>query len=1120
MAFGGAVKLTGESEYRQALMRCTQDLQSMSNALKSQTADFNSNDKSMANSVSKQKELNDTIEKNQQAVNKAKSSLSVYSVEMQKQTTLHNSLNKEYKNAVLELDRIKKSSGETSTEYKKQAEVVDKLEKELIESQLKLDDNKSSMAALKNEIKSSQKTIDEASKGLDELGEEAEDSGKQVEKSTEGFTVLKGVLANLATKVITSAINGVKKLGKSFVDLTKASVESYASYEQLVGGVETLFKESSKVVLKYSQDAYKTAGLSANEYMETVTSFSASLLQGLKNNTKKAADYANMAIIDMSDNANKMGTSMEMIQNAYQGFAKQNYTMLDNLKLGFGGTKSEMARLVKESGILGKAGKDLTAKNLDQKVSFDQIVLAIHKVQEKMGIAGTTSKEAASTIEGSTNSMKASWKNLLVAIADDNQDLNQAIKNFSNSVITASKNLIPRVKKAIEGIKKMIGSIVTDVFPKLKKEIPQLKPLIETFEWFIDHKSLVVNSIKAMVTAFAVTKIAQFTKTISDGAKGFLEIVKNAALATTATTANTASIVANTGATVAGTTATNAMTVAQNLLNAAWKANPIGLVVAGVTTLITLYSIFGNKTDEATEKHKKMMNQLKEESDEIKRNKEAYEDLIQTQQSEVNANMTQIAKYESLYDELTQITDANGKVKKGYEDRASFIVSTLKDALGVEISMNGNVIKGYGDLQKSINEVIAQKKAKIILDSQEKLYQEALLKEQEAVIQLSKYATQIKENEIKISDLKMQKEGARTQYEAAQIQKRINNLEKENTEIQNNYNDQEEMLKQYAYNKGQYEKNMELFHKKQYDKMTNTSWDYVKSMQDIGESEKAQLEEQRRQTQIHYDMLLAEKQKSGTDIYNAQIKADQKLLNQYDEDLKKYRSALKENSNKCDVEWNNSLNSQITTIKNKNVTFKETGLGTMQMYVNGMKMGEPLSKNEASKVMTGIKSKFDEKQSSFVTSGRNVLSGINSGLNDSKSTNSLYSRMNVLGSGLLSRFNASLGIKSPSRKMMESAKFMLQGITKGIDKEEGNVLSTIDSFSADVVQAMNDGLSENITLENMRMKTTKNQMSNSSFIYDNLVTAFKDALMQTKIELDGEEMGKFVDKTVSDAIFS
>ena len=793
---------------------------------------------------------------------------------------------------------------------------------------------------------------------------------------------------------------------------------------------------------------------------------------------------------------------------------------LDNLKLGYGGTKSEMARLVKESGILGQAGKDLTAKNLDQKVSFDQIVQAIHKVQENMGIAGTTSKEASTTIEGSVNSMKASWKNLLVAIADDNQDLKRAVKNFSNSVITASKNLVPRLKIAIDGIKKMINSIVTEVFPKLKREIPELRPLIETFEWFIDHKSLVVNSLKLMIAAFAINKINQFTKSLSDGAKGFIELVKNTALATTATTANTTATIANTTATTLGTTATKAMATAQGLLNKAWQANPVGLVIAGVTTLVGLYSMIKGKTDEATEAHKNMMNELKAESEATKEAKASYEDLIQTQQNEVNASMTQLAKYENLYDELTRITDANGKVKKGYEERASFIVSTLRDALGVEISMNDGIIKGYGDLKKSIDSVIAQKKAKIILDSQEKLYEEALLKQQNEVLEMSKLTAKMKENEMKIDDLKMQKDNARTYYEAAQIQKRIDNLNKENEGIQSNYKEHEELLKEYAYNIGQYETNMELFHKGQYDKMTNTNYEYVKSMEGIGESEKKQLEERMKQTEIHLRSLMKAKRDSNTNIYNEQIAADEKMLEQYKSDLKKYETALTENNDKCEAEWDTSLNNQVKTIDGKKYEFKDTGLGTVQMYVDGMKMGQPMTKKQAEQIMVNVKDKFDANQPKFISSGKNVLSGLNTGLNDTKSSNSLYSRMSSLGSGLLANFNRSLGINSPSRKMMESAKYMLQGITKGIDKEEGNVLTTIDTFSSDVVQAMNEGLSENISLNNMRIKTSRNPINNSNYMYDNLITSFKDALSQMKIELDDEEVGRFVDKTVSDAIFS
>lgn len=244
--------------------------------------------------------------------------------------------------------------------------------------------------------------------------------------------------------------------------LVKSAVTAYSDYEQLVGGVETLFKDSASEVQKYAANAYQTAGLSANEYMETVTGFSASLLQSLDGDTKAAAEKANVAITDMSDNANKMGTSMESIQNAYQGFAKQNYTMLDNLKLGYGGTKEEMQRLLEDASKLSGQKFDLS--------SYADIVDAIHIVQTEMGITGTTAKEAATTIQGSVNMTKAAWQNLVVGIADDTQDFDVLVNNFVESVTTAGNNILPRVEIALKGV----GTLVEKLAPIIAKTVPNI----------------------------------------------------------------------------------------------------------------------------------------------------------------------------------------------------------------------------------------------------------------------------------------------------------------------------------------------------------------------------------------------------------------------------------------------------------------------------------------------------------------------------------------------------------------------------------------------------------------------------------------------------------------------
>lgn len=277
-----------------------------------------------------------------------------------------------------------------------------------------------------------------------------------------------GSALGVATKAAAGMAVGVTVATGAVVALTKASIEQYAQYEQLTGGVETLFKDSSDTVMQYANVAYKTAGLSANDYMSTITGFSASLLQGLGGDTKKAADIGNMAVVDMSDNANKMGTSMESIQNAYQGFAKQNYTMLDNLKLGYGGTKSEMERLLTDAEKISGVHYDIS--------NFSDIISAIHTIQEQMGITGTTAKEAMSTIEGSLNMTKAAWTNMLTGMADDNADFDTLVNNLVESLSALGENLMPRIGIALNGVGQLIDTLLPIVIDKIPEIISSILP--------------------------------------------------------------------------------------------------------------------------------------------------------------------------------------------------------------------------------------------------------------------------------------------------------------------------------------------------------------------------------------------------------------------------------------------------------------------------------------------------------------------------------------------------------------------------------------------------------------------------------------------------------------------
>lgn len=293
----------------------------------------------------------------------------------------------------------------------------------------------------------------EYDKGLDEASNESKSFGSK----------LAGGLGSAVKTVAKVGAAAVAAGASAATAITKQAFDSFADYEQLVGGVETLFGDAADYVQRRASAAYETAGLSANEYMETVTSFSASLLQSLGGDTEKAAQVADQAIIDMSDNANKMGSSMESIQNAYQGFAKQNYTMLDNLKLGYGGTKEEMQRLLDDAGKLAGTKFDIS--------SYADVITAIHTIQENMGIAGTTAEEAASTISGSMAMMKSAWQNTLTAIGTgDMTVISENIGDLVYSAQTLAENAMPVVQRALEGI----SQLITELAPEIAAALPDM----------------------------------------------------------------------------------------------------------------------------------------------------------------------------------------------------------------------------------------------------------------------------------------------------------------------------------------------------------------------------------------------------------------------------------------------------------------------------------------------------------------------------------------------------------------------------------------------------------------------------------------------------------------------
>lgn len=338
------------------------------------------------------------------------------------------------------------------------------------------------------------------------MGNSSESAGKSSGTSFGGaFSAAAKVTAKAGIAAVTAAGAGV-------VALTKSAVSAYGEYEQLVGGVNKLFGDASDQLMGYAEEAYKTAGLSANEYMEQATSFSAALINSLGGDTKKAAEITDVAMRAMSDNVNTFGSDMESVQNAFQGFSKQNYTMLDNLKLGYGGTKEETKRLIADANEYAASIGEASNLSID---SFADIVQAIELVQQKQNIAGTTAKEAASTLQGSLEMTKSAWTNLVAGLANPDADMGKLVTNFIESAQSALKNLLPIIKTGLQGIGKMIAELLPDIFEMIPDLLNDILPdLLDTIDTVVSKTFPVLIEVLARNLPMIITTVIKAGKTI------------------------------------------------------------------------------------------------------------------------------------------------------------------------------------------------------------------------------------------------------------------------------------------------------------------------------------------------------------------------------------------------------------------------------------------------------------------------------------------------------------------------------------------------------------------------------------------------------------------------------
>ena len=464
---GPKIGIDGEKEFRESLRTMGQQLKTLGTEMKAVTSAFDVDNDSQKKLAAQSDVLNRQLEVQQQRLG-----------EVQKA-----------------LDYAKANYSENSSEVQRWQQALNNAT---------------------TDVNRTKKQLNEMETGVEGVGDAMDGAGQ---KTSIFGDVLK---ANLLGNAI---VSGVKAVASGIKSLISGAIEGYGEYEQLVGGVETLFGSSADTVIKNAENAYKTAGLSANAYMETVTSFSASLLQSMGNDTEAAAKKADLALTDMSDNANKMGTDMQSIQNAYQGFAKQNYTMLDNLKLGYGGTKEEMQRLIDDANALNAAQGNYTNYSIE---SYADIVDAIHTVQTEMGITGTTALEASTTIEGSISAMKAAYSNFVTGLGNDNANISELSSQLIQSVGTVAENVLPVVETVLKNIAEAVQRDGPEMIEKfVSYAIEKLPEVISLgLQMVISLVKGIAQNIPQLVTS-VLNMMATIAKTIWESLPDIIEVGKN-----------------------------------------------------------------------------------------------------------------------------------------------------------------------------------------------------------------------------------------------------------------------------------------------------------------------------------------------------------------------------------------------------------------------------------------------------------------------------------------------------------------------------------------------------------------------------------------------------------------
>lgn len=977
--------------------------------------------------------LNSEMDKNSRKAREAQSAYGILRSIISNQESKLQSLKREYVNVVLEQGKNSKSARELASQ-------ISSLSRHLQENKTKMSD---------------------AEKAADKLDKSLDDVGNSAKNSSSGFTVLKGVIANLVTSGIqrlTGAITGELQTAISRVDI----INSYKNTMQNLGyATEDVSRTTEE--LKTGIEGLPTTLPSIMSMQKQYAALSGNL------------DEATQLTLALNNATLAGGQGQEIANSAmeqwYQIIAKGKPD-LQSWRIILQAMPAQLNQVAESVLGTGKKSQDLFESWKAGTVTTDQVKQALIKLNKDGGGSLSSFEKQA---QDSTGGIATSFTNIKTAIAN-------ALANIIESIGQAN---IAGFFNSLKPVIKQTGDVLADFVKKINWQAfgqmvaSGLELALQGFKWIINNSGLVIAALKLMIAGFVITHINAWTKSVHEAITGIIGLVskigafitsiyaKVAAehMDTAALKLNAASQLANNTASTAGTLVTKTLTAAHLAFNAVLRANPLGVLLTVVTAAITIFSLFSNTTNEASAAQDNLSNELEEQKKAIEESKKAWDDMIATQQKSITEGLNEIDYYRNLYNELNTLVDASGRVKAGYEERAAFITGELKNALGVEVTTVNGVVQGYNNLVNSFNQVIEKKKAMIILEGQEEAYKKALKEiptlEQQAA-EAKRIATE-KKTELDKKEAEMARWGGTILR--FWKQKEVYDTRESYFESCKIWNESNKQLNEAYAARGIYQKNAVLFQQGCYDQMEILDANFLANQDNTQKSERQILEEKIKTAQNAYDTLLDAKKRSNSDIYDAELEKKRKSLENLKSELAAYDESVKSGNNAITSDWKTGIANQLSAITSKKYEFKDAGDGQVAMFVNGVQQGEPKAENEMAKFANELVKQLD-KGNEAQKSGLNILEGVSAGISNAAAQGRLIGKAQAIAKNVLDCMNKVWVIRSPSRATKKSGQFLIQGIEVGLKSEENSALHQIKTFANKTLETLNDGISFGKMLNN------------------------------------------------------